>query len=585
MESTKEMDVKGKNRFKRELEKFVVTRLKLFPKFPLHFYNYIEFEDFFSSVESRFQLMDDYWGKYQNRYRKSGEELVNFPQLTNHEICHEMFWNAFRGRSKMYIQIQDLRFDDDGVSYKPDKIVDENRIKREGKNEVITLQCSLLTLQMLDYDIMMFRAMNDTEDEEYRSAAQQHYRPYFFSYVMEITQEKYNKLKELQKNLVGLERTSLTERDEPSPYVWLACTFNPEINVSYVDFAGYVVQSASSINKIRADIHIIEDEKTPIGIVNSILDGYTLSNSCLKDDNSFIRLIKNELPNNPLSTIDVYKIGNGNCVFAQEADSDASFFYDIGFNYRHRPQKIVPGASYSYIDTMKEIYAKNPSFFILSHWDMDHIAGVAAARKEFFDKKWFAPDCYDACTDAKRLAIYLDLKKNLFLAERHPKNDTWPGRMIGQINIKSATVPSQILAVYKLYMGKKDKCDSSYPNCEGIVIEYTDTTNEKTVLMMGDVNYASFNEARYTNKDTLFAYTQIDYLIAPHHGSEHTAFEQITDYGRIVNKGAMAIICCTNECNENRPNDSHKEELKKRFDNVYTTEETQPKNNSIKIVL
>ena len=104
--------------------------------------------------------------------------------------------------------------------------------------------------------------------------------------------------------------------------------------------------------------------------------------------------------------------------------------------------------------------------------------------------------------------------------------------------------------------------------------------------MMGDVNYASFNKARSTNKDTLFAYTQIDYLIAPHHGSEHTAFEQITDYGRIVNKGTMAIICCTNECADNRPNDNHRKELEKRFDdNVYTTEEAQPKNNSIKIIL
>ena len=585
MESTKEMAEKGKKRFKWELEKFIVTRLRPFPEF-IYMYDYMEFEDFFPSAESRIQFMDECWERNQYKYGESWEELVNSSQLTNHEICHEMFWNAFRGRSKMYIQIQDLRFDDGGGFYKPDKIVDENRIKREGENETITLQCSLLTLQMLDYDIMMFRAMNDTADEEYSSAAQQHYRPYFFSYVVEITQEKYDKLKELQKNLLGVERTLLNEEDEPSPYVWLACTFNPEIDVSYVDFEGYVVQSASSINKIRADIHIIEDEKTPIGVINSILDGYTLNNSCLKDDDCFIRLIKKELRHNPLSTIDVYKIGNGNCVFAQETDSDVSFFYDIGFNYRHRPQKIVPGASYSYIDTMKEIYAKNPSFFILSHWDMDHIAGVAAARKDFFDKNWFAPDCYDACTDAKRLAIYLDLKRHLFLAERRPKKGTRPGRLIGQINIKSATVPFQTLAVYKLYMGKKDKCDSSYPNCEGIVIEYMDTTNKKKVLMKGDVNYASFNKARSTNKDTLFAYTQIDYLIAPHHGSEHTAFEQITDYGRIVNKGTMAIICCTNECADNRPNDNHRKELEKRFDdNVYTTEEAQPKNNSIKIIL
>lgn len=104
--------------------------------------------------------MDDWWEWNEYRYRKSWGELVDFPQLTNHEICHEMFWNAFRGRSKMYIQIQDLRFDENIFSNKPDKIIDGNKIKGEDENEVITLQCSLLTLQMLDYDIMLFRAMS-----------------------------------------------------------------------------------------------------------------------------------------------------------------------------------------------------------------------------------------------------------------------------------------------------------------------------------------------------------------------------------------------------------------------------------------
>lgn len=580
------MNEKGKMRFKWELEKFVVTRLRPFLESP-YIYDYIRYENIFPDEESRFQFMDDLWEWNEYRYRKSWGELVDFPQLTNHEICHEMFWNAFRGRSKMYIQIQDLRFDENAFSNKPDKIVDSNSIKGEDKNEVITLQCSLLTLQMLDYDIMLFRAMSDIEDDEYRRAAQQHYRPYLFSYVIEVNEEKYKKLKELQKNLVGLERLSSEEEDEPSPYLWLACTFNPDINVPHLDLDGYVVQSASSINKIRADLHIIEDEKTPRQTIKSILKRYKLSNSCLKDDDSFIQLIEDKLGHNRLSTIDVYKIGNGNCVFAQGVDNDVSFFYDIGFNYKHRPHKIVPGVSYSYVDTMKKIYAQNPSFFILSHWDMDHIAGSAAARKEFLDKDWFAPDCYDACVDAKRLAKYLDLKNHLYLARRPSKERTLSGRLIGhQIYINSTTSPSKTLAIYRFYMGEKETCDRSFPNCEGIAIEYMDVAKEKNILMMGDVNYASFNKARFMNTDTSFADTQIDYLIVPHHGSEHTAYKQITDPNKTAKKGIQAIICCTNEPTCNRPNDIHRKELEKRFgDNVCTTEEAPPKNNSIKIIL
>ena len=561
------MNERGKKRFRRELEKFVVRRLKPVPWFP-HGYNDKSFEDSVPIANQRIQILNEDWIEDQYRYK--------FPQLTNHEICHVMFRNAFSGCSKMYIQIKDLWLDD-SFSNNPNEIAD--------KNKVVTLQCSLLTLQMLDYDIMMFRAMGNVQDVEYRTAAQRHYKPYLFSYVAEVNWKKYNSLKQLQKEPLQREKVPWSEDDGEYPYVWMECTFDSDINNTHVDLEGYVVQSASSINKIRKDIHIIENGNTSVSIKRSILDGYTLSTSCLKDDKFFIESIEKELARNSLSTIDIYKIGNGNCVFAQGVDSNVSFFYDIGFNYRHRPKKIRPGARYSYIDTMREIYAKNPSFFILSHWDMDHIAGGVAARKDFLDKNWFAPDCYDACADAKRLAIYLDLKKHLFLAKRRPRKTGLPGRLIGQINIKSDSKPTNTLSVYKLYMGEKDPCDSSFPNCEGIVIEYTDVINKKRILMMGDVNYASFNKARSLNKDALFADTQIDYLIVPHHGSEHTAYDQITDPEIPVRKGSKAIICCTNECESNRPNNIHREKLKDRFNNVYTTEELWLKDNSIKIIL
>lgn len=577
------MNERGKSRFRWELEKFIITRLR---RFPIDFYNddNIDVENTLINVEERFRVMDKIWERYEWWYSKNWSELADFPQLTNHEMCHEMFKNAFKGYSKMYIQMQDLRFNNDAFFYRSNEIMDGNEVKEKDENEVITLQCSLLTLQMLDYDIMMFRAMEDIEDEEYRSAALKYYRPYLFSYVIEISREKYKELQYLQNNIVEPERTSV-EEETPSPYLWMECTFNPNRNVQYVEFDGYVVQSASSINKIKAKLSIVENGRIPIAVKKSILDGYKLNASCLKDDISFINLIENKLGHGCLSSIDVYKIGNGNCVFAQDENHNMSFFYDIGFNYRHRPKKISPGVHYNYSATMRKIYAKKPSFFILSHWDMDHIAGSVAARKDFFEKDWFAPDCYDACMDAWRLAKYLDMKDHLFLAERSSRNGTLSGRLIGrQINIENSGSSSTILATYRLYMGERDKCDRSLPNCEGIVIEYNDVIKNEKVLMMGDVNYASFNKARSVNKDAIFANTQIDYLIAPHHGSEHTAYKQIIGSGKVL-WGAKAIICCTNEPNKNRPNDNHRKELEKRFDEVITTEEITSKKTSIRISL
>lgn len=560
---------KGKKRLMWELEKFVVARLRPFGEDPYFFLDEL-------SVEERLRRMDDWWEWMEEyRYRKSWGELVGFPQLTNHEICHQMFWNAFRGRSKMYIQIKDLRNDEDSFSDRSNEIADDR--------EVITLQCSLLTTQMLDYDVMMFRAMSDLEDVGYSEEAKRFYRPYLFSYVTEINRENYEKLRELQGRMEGL---SLGEEDDRPPYLWLACTFDPNTDGSNIALEGYVVQSASNISKIKADLYIIEDAHNPVALINDILDGYEVRSSCVKDNDSFMTAIGGKFGNDRLSTIDVYKIGNGNCVYAEGMGGNMGFFYDIGFNYRHRPQKIVPGVNYSYSGAMKQIYAKNPSFFILSHWDMDHIAGSAAARKDFLDKDWFAPDCYDACVDAKRLAKYLDVNDHLYLAERHPKKGTSPGRLIGEIRITDAAVPSQILATYRLYMGKKASCDGSYANCEGIVIEYTDRIKNKTVLMMGDVNYASFDKARSAAGRPSFAATQIDYLIAPHHGSQHTNHSKITNGSSSPIKGTMAVICCTNEETENRPNIDHKGELQKRFgSNVYTTEEALPSDQRITISL
>ena len=572
----------GEMRLRRELEKFVATRLRPYP-WNSNACNLVRIEDDFPDVDSRLQEMERNWQEWeQNRMTGRGEYNV-FPRMTNHEICHEMFWNAFRGRSKMYIQMQDLRYADDDFSCVPGETT-SNRTGWEDRGETIVIQCSLLTLQMLDYDVMMFRAMGDTEDRGYRNASRHYYRPYFFSYIAEVGREEYRKLQELQRKQDGQEDL-LDERGRRLPHQWLACTFSPDAGASHVRLRGYAVQSASRIEKIRADLHVIEDERTPRTMVRSILDGYETDKSWLQTDDSFISLLANRLGQDCLSAIDVYRIGNGNCVFAQGMKGSMGFFYDIGFHYRHRPRKVTSWRSSPYHDTMQKIYARKPSFFILSHWDMDHIAGSAAAGKGFLDKDWFAPDCHDACIDAKRLARYLGLKGCLYLAQRCLVGGKNIGRLIGQpIRIMSAASPFQPLATYRIYMGEKADCDKSAPNCEGIVIEYMDIQKDKRILMMGDVNYASFNKARFANGDPLFADTRIDYLVVPHHGSEHTGYAKITEPGKSPRKGCRAVICCTDDPGCNRPNEDHRTELRKRFGaGVLTTEHDSSADKCVRI--
>lgn len=446
------MYVRGRERLMQELEQFTVKKLGLCDICPDAF----KFCDTLPSTKERLNRIYECWNRRKSR--TGWREFVQSSQLTNHEICHEMFRHALKGRLKTYIQIKDLRHSEESnISFCH---------QSDGEDRVVTLSCSLMTIQMLEYDTMMFEAMRDEEDQEYREAAQRFYRPYLFSYVMELDEKKYDALKKLQERVA---EESRRENNESDPYLWFACTFASNSEGSDISLDGYVVQSASRISKIKAPLYIkIEDPTTSRRMAKSILDVYKLNPSCLKDDPSFTQRLQQKLGHDRLSTIDVYKVGNGNCVYAQGESGDMSFFYDIGFHYRHRPKIIVPGKLYSYVESMKRIYAQKPSFFILSHWDMDHIAGSAAARKDFLDQDWFAPDCWDACADAKRLAQYLDLKNHLFLAKR-PISGVGAGRCIGKVDVVSSAASPQILATYQFYMGEKAQRDSSLPNCEGSI--------------------------------------------------------------------------------------------------------------------
>ena len=487
-----------------------------------------------------------------------------FKKLSNHNICHEMFRDALNGRTKMFIQMPDLERHEAAYKY---------NYRRENNEEGIILQCSLLTLQMIHYDSMMFSAMNSDNDPAYKEDAKERYHPYFFNFIAEIKQGQYEELKNAQKNL---KRNNLGGEDDS--YLWMECTFIP-VQES-ISINGYVIQSASPVEKIEKPLYILSGTEISYDDIKLIVDTYEITKDCERDD-KFNQLIKDKIGNRMLSSVNAYRIGNGNCIFMNIGDDGEGFFYDIGFNCKHRPRNLERGP-YNYSDSMRKIIKNKPSFFILSHWDLDHILGISAAGKDYFDVDWFAPDCQDACIDAKRLAKYLDYKNHLFRVER--KNTSKSGRLIGE-PIEIMNGENEQVAKFKLYMGEKSGCDSSYPNCEGIVIEYVDFKGgkERVVLMMGDVNYASFDKARENTGEPKIANSQIDYLIVPHHGSQHTDFTSLIK-DEVIHKGKLAVICCTNNVIINRPNKEHVEELKKRFE-VVTTEEAKKDECCISIPL
>lgn len=529
--------------------------------------------------------------KYEEFHKliKCLDESIRY---THHKVCDKMFKNAFKGKSKVFIQMPDLR-EREFSEY--DKYTDNQKS--------ILLQCSLLTLPMLFYDQMMLSAIQDVEhieDIEFIEYIERipFYRPYFFSFIAEINRNKFQILQNIQNKI----RSNNKVKDEDS-YLWMECTFvlderfdsnsgysrnNSLNNISYYDTGdspyfrlnGYVIQSASPVEKIEKPLYILSGTEISYDDIKLIVDTYEITKDCERDD-KFNQLIKDKIGNRMLSSVNAYRIGNGNCIFMKIGDDGEGFFYDIGFNCKHRPRNLERGP-YNYSEAIRKIIKNKPSFFILSHWDLDHILGISAAGKDYFDVDWFAPDCHDACIDAKRLAKYLDYKNHLFRVER--KNKSKSGRLIGE-PIEIINGENEQVAKFKLYMGEKSGCDSSYSNCEGIVIEYVDFKGgeERVVLMMGDVNYASFDKARENTGEPKIANSQIDYLIVPHHGSQHTDFTSLIK-DEAIHKGKLAVICCTNNAIINRPNKEHVEELKKRFE-VVTTEEAKKDECCISIPL
>lgn len=531
------MNISGKQRFKQELEAFIVEKLR--PSMEI-----------ISLKQSIFS--------------------VDYQQPNNHELCKEMFWNAYRDRSPMYVQMPNLH---------------QRRMPFSDEEEML-FYFSLSTLQMFVYDDMMFSAMRNSEDEAYANAAKKYFRPYIFGYVTNIDCEKYDQLCKLQDRLYGDEMDLAS--DEAESQLWFKCTFNQSKDLEPIyELDGYMLEAASDIKKRDAILKIIETPGTELKKIKKQLDKYTIRECCLKDDAEIIDTIKKYIPSNPLCLLDIYRLGNGNCVCAADKNLKNCFFYDVGFNCKQRPKRITAKGAYNYSNSMKAISSRKPEMIILSHWDTDHILGSVSIGKSIYDIPWIAPDCHDASLTAIRIAKYLDLKGNLYLVARPSSiaGKSMPTRRIGKIR--------EVDHSYQFYMGNSVRCDSSKSNCEGIVIEYKDVIKDCTVLMMGDVNYTSFNNARASAGESLFADMNIDYLIVPHHGSKHTDYIRIMNTGTTAIKGKIAVICCDNNkrckkksCENNRPYDEHKDYLEKRFQ-VLTTEDdaVKPAKVSVQITL
>ena len=123
-----------------------------------------------------------------------------------------------------------------------------------------------------------------------------------------------------------------------------------------------------------------------------------------------------------------------------------------------------------------------------------------------------------------------------------------------------------------LYVGKRKRgTDRKITNCnsQGIAVHMENDTahyGKIRCLMQGDVPYSSLPpHANFALQNPY------EYLVAPHHGAEMDCSLLRT----AVKRDGQAVICCTGEMKENRPEKNHLWELKRCYYDVKTTAQAQ----------
>lgn len=391
------------------------------------------------------------------------------------------------------------------------------------------IRFSLITNEMLKYDKEKLALTSE-------ELIKDDYRPYFFSFIAYLAEEKNNEIQDLfAKNesgwfgvrIVPVEATNNNDKDD------------------VICLEGEIEWSASPVIYISRKLEI---SKTvlPDEMVKNI-NNMTIKMTA-EADKVIASRIQNELDEVTLNEALIYKVGNGNAIKLEGKKKDSNgivqkynAMFDIGYHEHSAPK--IPRKQYN--PAVGAFRYLKPNVVFLSHWDSDHIMGTVYASKSIFKCNWYAPEISIKHTGAngRRLAAYLFSIKKL--------------HMISRDKSKSRKIGSFANDTVHIYMGKEEAGNEE--NSSGIAI----------VVKNDDVRSAFHGDAPYKCMKQLWNdFNGLEYIIAPHHGAE------TADYSSISSKTGMDVLFSAN-CNSSqrckyRPAGTHVDAV---FNNViYVTE-------------
>ncbi len=452
------------------------------------------------------------------------------------------------------INLRAFPFDQDGESEVYGKVIIQNIEMREADNDHSNIKCkiniSFVNKAMVECDVNMVENIGN-----------ELYRPYFYEFYAESIPkvflgkiapfgdyEGFRLYTRLLDKCYG-DRRLIEQLQQYHHDKDLFCYWPFEYYASFMDdlcewrefsswkkfkiydsdfeskqdlIQGNLIFSASPVLIRKVALEIVEDFNLEVKaeIESKLFQAYdTRSKIIHKRDLGKIESKINSILGNSLpQTASVFNVGQGHCTAIKYGDPEETVYFDLGMSKGE--------SDTNFQKAIAEIKKIEPKMVILSHWDLDHILGVAYANDAAFKCLWLTPNYYNCYKEtslsAKRLCAYLVHRgADIYMVDAdvvqsyvyHHQNNGW---IIDKGELRSSSIQT------------KTKHRHITPaNNGGLILR---VMNKKSMLLPGDCDYV-----RMPNKIFKGNY---DYLVVPHHGGPLSDVKLTS----VINRNAKAVL-------------------------------------------
>lgn len=361
-----------------------------------------------------------------------------------------------------------------------DNLEDEDgRLSFEGMQDSddVNIQISLTTNKMIEYDNEWVKHQGDDLPDFLKG-----YRPYFFEFYATTTVKKLKKLQACigeWKDIVFSEAKEGNENGIEGEVIFCASPLKRK--------QGYIIFSDPSKKFSNDDIGILENKVETM--IDSNVKGklQSVRMDLMKTINGFDNL-----------EVTVYNVGQGNFIeLCFYANNDViTVLFDIGMT-----PFINPKRNRFIKENIEHFKDLEPNAIILSHWDTDHILGIANMKRDLaFDKDvlWIVPDPTQISKKVSRSAYIL---LSVLLKSRAKIAVIRANSQIAQQSI--CATEDKTVTLWK-GLGKTS-------NDSGLILQII--KNGKALLFPGDCKYT-----RMPAK----CICSYDFMVASHHGAKQS---------------------------------------------------------------